>query len=40
MLSGGFLEKKFGFPATMRNFNTMSRLVMMTRVVPVQEEKH
>ncbi len=39
MLSGGFLEKKFGFPATMRNFNTMSRLVMMTRMVPVQEEK-
>jgi uncharacterized protein (DUF1697 family) len=30
-LSGNFLEKKLGAPATMRNFNTMSRLVTMSR---------
>jgi uncharacterized protein (DUF1697 family) len=30
-LSGNFLEKKLGVAATMRNFNTMSRLVMMSR---------
>jgi uncharacterized protein (DUF1697 family) len=30
-LSGNFLEKKLGTAATMRNFNTMSRLVTMSR---------
>jgi uncharacterized protein (DUF1697 family) len=30
-LSGTFLEKKLGIPATMRNFNTMNRLVTMSR---------
>ena len=30
-LSGGFLEKRLGIPATMRNFNTMDRLVSMSR---------
>ena len=32
-LSGTFLEKKLGVRVTMRNFNTMSRLVAMTREV-------
>jgi uncharacterized protein (DUF1697 family) len=32
-LSGNFLEKKLGISATMRNFNTMNRLVMMCREV-------
>ena len=32
-LSGNFLEKKLGISATMRNFNTMSRLVTMSREV-------
>jgi len=30
-LSGNFLEKKLGVSATMRNFNTMKRLVEMSR---------
>jgi len=30
-LSGGFLEKKLGVPATMRNFNTMSKLIEMSK---------
>ena len=30
-LSGNFLEKKLGVAATMRNFNTMSRLLDMSR---------
>jgi uncharacterized protein (DUF1697 family) len=30
-LSGNFLEKKLGVSATMRNFNTMKRLVAMSR---------
>jgi len=30
-LSGNFLEKKLGIPATMRNFNTMNRLLTMSR---------
>lgn len=30
-LSGNFLEKKLGVSATMRNFNTMNRLVTMSR---------
>jgi uncharacterized protein (DUF1697 family) len=34
ILSGGFLEKKFGIPATMRNFNTMSRLAAMAKERP------
>jgi uncharacterized protein (DUF1697 family) len=29
-LSNNFLEKKLGISATMRNFNTMSRLVAMS----------
>ena len=32
-LSGNFLEKKLGVAATMRNFNTMNRLVMMSRAI-------
>jgi uncharacterized protein (DUF1697 family) len=30
-LSGGFLEKKLGIPATMRNFNTTSKLIEMSK---------
>jgi uncharacterized protein (DUF1697 family) len=30
-LSGGFLEKKLGVSATMRNFNTLSKLVEMSK---------
>jgi uncharacterized protein (DUF1697 family) len=33
-LSGNFLEKKLGISATMRNFNTMNRLVTMSRENP------
>lgn len=33
-LSGNFLERKLGVMATMRNFNTMNRLVMMSREGP------
>ncbi len=33
-LSGNFLEKKLGISATMRNFNTMNRLVIMSREGP------
>jgi uncharacterized protein (DUF1697 family) len=36
-LSGNFLEKKLGISATMRNFNTMSRLVTMSREVSQDE---
>jgi len=32
-LSGNFLEKKLGISATMRNLNTMNRLVTMSRAV-------
>jgi uncharacterized protein (DUF1697 family) len=32
-ISGNFLEKKLGVSATMRNFNTMNRLVMMSREI-------
>jgi uncharacterized protein (DUF1697 family) len=39
-LSGNFLEKKLGVSATMRNFNTMNRLVMMSREIHAQQEKH
>jgi uncharacterized protein (DUF1697 family) len=35
-LSGNFLEKKLGVSATMRNFNTMNRLVMMSREGPAE----
>ena len=38
-LSGNFLEKKLGVSATMRNFNTMNRLVTMSRVIHAQQEK-
>jgi len=38
-LSGNFLEKKLGVSATMRNFNTMKRLVMMSREVQARQEK-
>jgi uncharacterized protein (DUF1697 family) len=31
MLSGGFLEKKLGVPVTMRNFNTTSKLIEMSK---------
>ena len=37
-LSGNFLEKKLGVSATMRNFNTMNRLVTMSR--ENLQEKH
>lgn len=30
-LSGGFLEKKLGVPATMRNFNTTNKLIEMSK---------
>jgi hypothetical protein len=30
-MSGSFLEKKLGVSATMRNFNTMTRLVEMSK---------
>ena len=30
-LSGGFLEKKLGIPATMRNFNTINKLIEMSK---------
>lgn len=30
-LSGGFLEKKLGVPATVRNFNTTSKLIEMSK---------
>ena len=30
-LSGGFLEKKLGVPATMRNFNTLTKLIEMSK---------
>ncbi|MFT3891181.1 MAG: DUF1697 domain-containing protein [Anaerolineales bacterium] len=30
-LSGGFLEKKLGVPATMRNFNTTNKLIEMSQ---------
>lgn len=39
-LSGNFLEKKLGVSATMRNFNTMNRLVMMSREGPAEQQKH
>jgi uncharacterized protein (DUF1697 family) len=39
-LSGNFLEKKLGVPATMRNFNTMNSLVAMSRENHTQQEKH
>jgi uncharacterized protein (DUF1697 family) len=38
-LSGNFLEKKLGVSATMRNFNTMNRLVMMSREGPAEQQK-
>jgi uncharacterized protein (DUF1697 family) len=38
-LSGNFLERKLGVAATMRNFNTMSRLVAMTKEVPQPDVK-
>ncbi len=38
-LSNNFLEKKLGIPATMRNFNTMTRLVAMSREAPEQTGK-
>jgi len=31
ILSGGFLEKKLDIPATMRNFNTISKLIEMSK---------
>jgi uncharacterized protein (DUF1697 family) len=40
ILSGNFLEKNLGVSATMRNFNTMNRLVMMSREGPAEEPKH
>jgi uncharacterized protein (DUF1697 family) len=39
-LSGNFLEKKLGVSATMRNFNTMTRLVTMSREIHAPQEKH
>jgi uncharacterized protein (DUF1697 family) len=39
MLSGTFLEKHLGVPATMRNFNTMTRLLAMSREVPGRNDK-
>ena len=39
-LSGNFLEKKLGISATMRNFNTMNRLVTMSRENHKHQEKH
>lgn len=39
-LSGNFLEKKLGVSATMRNFNTMNRLVTMSWEMHAQQEKH
>jgi len=39
-LSGNFLEKKLGVSATMRNFNTMDRLVTISREIHAQQEKH
>jgi len=39
-LSGNFLEKKLGISATMRNFNTMNRLVRMSREVQAGKKKH
>jgi|WetSurMetagenome_2_1015567.scaffolds.fasta_scaffold20354_4 uncharacterized protein (DUF1697 family) len=36
-LSGNFLEKKLGVTATMRNFNTMNRLVTMSREIHAQQ---
>ena len=39
-LSGNFLEKKLGVSATMRNFNTMKKLVEMSRETEAQPEKH
>jgi uncharacterized protein (DUF1697 family) len=38
-LSGTFLEKNLGIPATMRNFNTMTRLIAMSREVPARNDK-
>ena len=39
-LSGNFLEKRLGVPATMRNFNTMKKLVAMSRETQAKPEKH
>jgi uncharacterized protein (DUF1697 family) len=39
-LSGNFLEKKLGVSATMRNFNTMDRLVMMSREGPAGQQNN
>ena len=38
-LSGNFLEKKLGVSATMRNFNTMKKLVAMSREIQERHEK-
>jgi uncharacterized protein (DUF1697 family) len=40
VLSGNFLEKKLGVSATMRNFNTMNRLVMMSREGPAGQQNN
>ena len=39
-LSGNFLEKKLGVSATMRNFNTMNRLVMMSGEGPAGQRNN
>ena len=39
-LSGNFLEKKLGVSATMSNFNTMNRLVTMSREIQAHQEKN
>ena len=39
-LSGNFLEKKLGVSATTRNFNTMNRLVTMSREIQAHQEKN
>jgi uncharacterized protein (DUF1697 family) len=39
-LSGNFLEKRLGVPATMRNFNTMKRLLAMSRETHEQPGNH
>ena len=39
-LSGNFLEKRLGLSATMRNFNTMKKLVAMSRETQAQPENH
>jgi hypothetical protein len=39
-LSGNFSDKKLGVVATMRNFNTKNRLVMMSRECPAAQRNN